>query len=141
MSREESIQSKIVKLIQTYGDTESATLKEALSVYVDTMLTGIKQELKPYLEGSSSDITPANPTTNNASFISESYEPIPPIISEENRIPEITSTEDLIFLASQVLEVNEVYHFEQFISSLIPMGRPTGSRASPPMDAHFSTCL
>ena len=119
MSREESIQSKIVKLIQTYGDTESATLKEALSVYVDTMLTGIKQELKPYLEGSSSDITPANPTTNNAPFISESYEPIPPIISEENRIPEITSTEDLIFLASQVLEVNEVYHFEQFISSLI----------------------
>ena len=131
MSREESIQSKIVKLIQTYGDTESATLKEALSVYADTMLTGIKQELKPYLEGSYSDIPPANPTTNNASFISESYEPIPPIISEENRIPEITSTEDLIFLASQVLEVNEVYHFEQFISSLIQWDAQLEARQIP----------
>lgn len=117
MSREESIQSKIVKLIQTYGDTESVTLKETLSVYEDTILTGIKKELKPYLEDSAPDtIAVVNPDTPMASL---TYEPIPPIVSEENRIPEITSTEDLIFLASQVLEVNEVYHFEQFISSLI----------------------
>ena len=32
MSREESTQSKIVKLIQTYGETASTTLKEVLSI-------------------------------------------------------------------------------------------------------------
>lgn len=128
MSREEPIQSKIAQLIQTYGDTESVTLKEALSVYGDTMLTGIKQGLKPYLEDNSSDITPASLDTPIASF---TYEPMPPIISEKNRIPEINSTEDLIFLASQVLEVNEVYHFEQFISSLIQWDEQLEARQIP----------
>ena len=36
MSREESTQSKIVKLIQTYGETASTTLKEILSIYTET---------------------------------------------------------------------------------------------------------
>lgn len=37
-SQEESTQSKIVKLIQTYGETASTTLKEILSIYTETML-------------------------------------------------------------------------------------------------------
>ena len=48
MSREESTQSKIVKLILAYGETESATLREALSVYTETMLANTKKELKAY---------------------------------------------------------------------------------------------
>ena len=37
MSRDESTQNKIVKLIQTFGETESPTLKEALSAYAETI--------------------------------------------------------------------------------------------------------
>lgn len=43
MSRDESTQNKIVKLIQTFGETESSTLKEALSAYAETMLTSTKK--------------------------------------------------------------------------------------------------
>ena len=50
MSREESTQSKIVKLIQTYGETASTTLKEVLSIYTETMLANTKKELKAYLD-------------------------------------------------------------------------------------------
>ena len=65
------------------------------------MLANTKKELKAYLEN--------NEPEDSASF---TYEPILPIIREDNRIQEITSTEDLIFLASQVLDVNEIYHFD-----------------------------
>ena len=112
MSREESTQSKIVKLIQTYGETASTTLKEILSIYTETMLANTKKELKAYLEN--------NEPEDSASF---TYEPILPIIREDNRIQEITSTEDLIFLASQVLDVNEIYHFDLLLGALVKWDR------------------
>lgn len=112
MSWEESTQSKIVKLIQTYGETASTTLKEILSIYTETMLANTKKELKAYLEN--------NEPEDSASF---TYEPILPIIREDNRIQEITSTEDLIFLASQVLDVNEIYHFDLLLGALVKWDR------------------
>lgn len=111
-SQEESTQSKIVKLIQTYGETASTTLKEVLSIYTETMLANTKKELKAYLEN--------NEPEDSASF---TYEPILPIIREDNRIQEITSTEDLIFLASQVLDVNEIYHFDLLLGALVKWDR------------------
>ncbi|WP_195654452.1 DUF6493 family protein [Bacteroides sp. 1001136B_160425_E2] len=130
MSREESTQSKIVKLILTYGETESATLRETLSVYTETMLTNTKKELKAYLENNESghtsaynEATPAHfgqPDNDSASFV---YEPILPIIREDNRIQEIASPEDLIFLASQVLDVNEIYHFDLLLGALVQWDR------------------
>lgn len=112
MSREESTQSKIVKLIQTYGETASTTLKEVLSIYTETMLANTKKDLKAYLGN--------NEPEDSASF---TYEPILPIIREDNRIQEITSTEDLIFLASQVLDVNEIYHFDLLLGALVEWDR------------------
>ncbi len=116
MSREESTQSKIVKLIQMYGETASTTLKEVLSIYTETMLANTKKDLKAYLGN--------NEPEDSASF---TYEPILPIIREDNRIQEITSTEDLIFLASQVLDVNEIYHFDLLLGALVEW-TATGSK-------------
>ncbi len=130
MSREESTQSKIVKLILTYGETESPTLREALSVYTETMSANTQKELKAYLENNESDHTSAHneatpahfgqPDNDSASFV---YEPILPIIREDNRIQEIASTEDLIFLASQVLDGNEIYHFDLLLGALVQWDR------------------
>ena len=76
------------------------------------MLANTKKELKAYLEN--------NEPEDSASF---TYEPILPIIREDNRIQEITSTEDLIFLASQVLDVNEIYHFDLLLGALVKWDR------------------
>ena len=76
------------------------------------MLANTKKELKEYLEN--------NEPEDSASF---TYEPILPIIREDNRIQEITSTEDLIFLASQVLDVNEIYHFDLLLGALVKWDR------------------
>ncbi len=54
-----------------------------------------------------------------ASVASFDYEPMPPILREDNRIQEITSIEDLIFLASQILDSNELYHFDLFLNALV----------------------
>lgn len=130
MSREESTQSKIVKLILTYGETESTTLREALAVYTETMLANTKKELKAYLENNESGHTSAHneaapahseqPDNDSASFV---YEPILPIIREDNRIQEIASPEDLLFLASQVLDGNEIYHFDLLLGALVQWDR------------------
>ncbi|CDM01144.1 conserved hypothetical protein [Bacteroides xylanisolvens SD CC 2a] len=130
MSREESTQSKIVKLILAYGETESATLREALAVYTETMLANTKKELKAYLENNESGHTSAHneaapahseqPDNDSASFV---YEPILPIIREDNRIQEIASPEDLLFLASQVLDGNEIYHFDLLLGALVQWDR------------------
>ena len=130
MSREESTQSKIAKLILTYGETESATLREALAVYTETMLANTKKELKAYLENNESGHTSAHneaapahseqPDNDSASFV---YEPILPIIREDNRIQEIASPEDLLFLASQVLDGNEIYHFDLLLGALVQWDR------------------
>ena len=124
MSRDESTQNKIVKLIQTFGETESPTLKEALSAYAETMLTSTKKELAAYLKDNVSDALSTDKvllTTldEQASVASFDYEPMPPILREDNRIQEITSIEDLIFLASQILDSNELYHFDLFLNALV----------------------
>ena len=124
MSRDESTQNKIVKLIQTFGETESPALKEALSAYAETMLTSTKKELAAYLKDNVSDalstdkvlLTTLDEQANVASF---DYEPMPPILREDNRIQEITSIEDLLFLASQILDSNELYHFDLFLNALV----------------------
>ena len=128
MSRDESTQNKIVKLIQTFGETESPTLKEALSAYAETMLTSTKKELAAYLKDNVSDalstdkvlLTTLDEQANVASF---DYEPMPPILREDNRIQEIASTEDLIFLASQVLDGNEIYPFDLLLGALVQWDR------------------
>ena len=124
MSRDESTQNKIVKLIQTFGETESPTLKEALSAYAETMLTSTKKELAAYLKDNVSDALSTDKvllTTldEQASVASFDYEPMPPILREDNRIQEIASPEDLLFLASQVLDGNEIYHFDLLLGALV----------------------
>lgn len=104
VSREEVVQSKIIQLFQTYGNRESATLQEALSTYAPVLLATTRQKLGLCPDNA------ASPAPN---------ESIPSLISEENRLPEVSSTEELLFLASQVLEGHEAYHFEQFIGALI----------------------
>lgn len=119
MNADEAIQSKIAKLIQTYGDKDSDELKETLALYKDTMLSATKKELGDYLAQNHVPTDEVEPEETSSSQLSATEEPLPPLIREDNRIPEITSPEDLIFLASQVLDVNEVYHFELFASALI----------------------
>ncbi len=42
-----------------------------------------------------------------------------PSFREDNRIQEITSIEDLTFLASQILDSDELYHFDLFLNALV----------------------
>ncbi len=93
------------------------------------MLANTKKELKAYLEN--------NEPEDSASF---TYEPILPIIREDNRIQEITYTEDLIFLASQVLDVNEIYHFDLLLGALVEWDRQQEVKQIS-MDPYSPTCL
>lgn len=119
MKPEEAIQSKVVKLLLTYGTPESATLQESLSTYEGMMLTATRKALAAYLLLSSAAQHSDEPVSQGATFISEDKEQMPPIICQESHIQEVESPEDLIFLASQVLDVNELYHFDLLLGALV----------------------
>lgn len=110
MSRDESTQNEVVKLVTGYGDITSLTLREALALYEEMMLTATRKELATYLpasKGSSSSSVSAFPNA------------LPPVLCDENRIPEISSADDFLFLANQALHCNEIYHFDLLINELL----------------------
>lgn len=147
MSREESTQSKIVKLILAYGETESATLREALSVYTETMLANTKKELKAYLENNESDDTSAHnkatpahfgqPDNDSASFV---YEPILPIIREDNRIQKLLPRRPDISCQPSAGWERDL-SFRPAPRCLSAMGPSTGHKTNLTMDTHPSTRL
>ena len=94
------------------------------------MLANTKKELKAYLEN--------NEPEDSASF---TYEPILPIIREDNRIQEITSTEDLIFLGQPSARRERDSSLRPVTRSLSEMGPATGSKTNLSMDPYSPTCL
>ena len=125
MSADEAVRRKVTKLIQTYGDKYSDELKEVLVQYKEMMSSVTRKELGNYLDHSLVPVggkPEAEKTCCESSVPEEllvSEEQVLFVIREDNRIPEIISPEDLAFLASQVLDVNEVYHFDQLTGALI----------------------
>ena len=121
MNQTEAIQNKVVKLIQTYRSQASEALREALSPYAGMMLTEARKELSEYMHTvsgyTSEEVTQSSEGKDRTD--ANEVQPMPPLICEENRIQEITSPEDLIFLASQIFDANAVYHFDQLIAALI----------------------
>lgn len=97
-------QSKAVKLIAKYGNTDDTELADSLSLYADTMLSQSKQDLADFL-GDDNAIAelPETLTFDN----------------ELTQIKHVESFDDLVFLLPSVFENNHICDYELALDGLV----------------------
>lgn len=117
ISKDETIQKKLAKLLARYGDKD--LLKEPLSVYT----THILKSVEPLLSGFNNPIaTNENPVP----LVEETTAPLS-LIREDNKIKRIASFEDYVFFLNRAFENNQVYdilfipvYIQQFHKQITP---------------------
>ncbi len=103
---DEKIQSRAAKLIVKYGDPQNSTITDEVSLYTDNLFHSTKELLKDYSN--------FEEEVQETEHYAESLK----ILSEENKITELESLDDLIFFVSQSIDNNEVYHIDLLLSYL-----------------------
>ena len=108
LNKDVGLQNKAAKLIAKYASPLDPEISTLLSSYGDNLLTSARELLTDFL-----DITPLAP--DNSAKLS----PVLPLIRDDNRIPEIETWDDFIFLAGQAFHNVESYHFDLLPAALL----------------------
>lgn len=108
---DDALQSRAAKLIQNYGKASSENLKDALKPYEENLFVNARdllQDFMPVLKREASIGDEPNELVESS-----------PVVVQENKIGVAESFDDLLFLMSQALDNNEVYHFDLLPAALI----------------------
>lgn len=108
INKDTSLQEKAAKLIVKYGDPTDAELSALLDSYINNLLAGTKQLLTDFLDSKP-------PVADEALLL----HPVISLIRDDNRIPEIESWDDFVFLAGRACLNLESYHFDLFPAALL----------------------
>ncbi|EFO1628812.1 DUF6493 family protein [Escherichia marmotae] len=108
LSKDVGLQNKAAKLIAKYASPLEPEISSLLSRYGDNLLTGARDLLTDFL-----DVTPL--TSDKSAELS----PVFPLIREDNRIAEIETWDDFVFLAGQAFHNVESYHFDLLPAALL----------------------
>lgn len=111
LNKDEAIQAKAAKLITQYASPDSENLKMALLPYTSSILMSVRNSIQKWL----GDIKNSGLSAPENVIETEKA----PLIREDNRIPDIDSFEDFIFLSGQAFSNSEPYLFDQFTAALI----------------------
>ncbi|MCJ7934812.1 MAG: DUF6493 family protein [Chryseobacterium sp.] len=106
LNKDKAIQTKGAKIIAKYGDPESYRIKEELKSYNGTLLADTHTLLKNFL---TEDEAGNKEEQHYEAALWHRSEPISPV----------ETVEDFIFLASQVFNNNETFHFDLFLDALL----------------------
>ncbi|NDV97154.1 hypothetical protein D0T84_19935 [Dysgonomonas sp. 521] len=98
LSKDESIQKKLAKLIVKYGGKDN--LKEHISPYSDNILMSVRPLLKDFLEAG--EPKPLSGDTEETAIVFQ-------LINDENKIQEITAFDDYLFFLTQAFDNNNPY--------------------------------
>ncbi|HFI6384718.1 TPA: DUF6493 family protein [Escherichia coli] len=108
INKDASLQEKAAKLIVKYGDPTDAELSALLDSYINNLLTGTKELLTDFLD--------SKPPVVDEALLLHS---VISLIRDDNRIPEIESWDDFVFLAGRACLNLESYHFDLFPAALL----------------------
>ncbi|MGM7049182.1 DUF6493 family protein [Escherichia fergusonii] len=108
INKDASLQEKAAKLIVKYGDPTDAELSALLDSYINNLLAGTKQLLTDFLDSKP-------PVADEALLL----HPVISLIRDDNRIPEIESWDNFVFLAGRACLNLESYHFDLFPAALL----------------------
>ena len=107
--QDEAMQLRAAKLIVRYGDKNDEDITTELAMYANGLLYNAKALLADFVE--SKEEVDDNDVSATLQVTSK--------LADSNRIPEIKSYDDLVFLASQALDGNEPWHFDWLPASLL----------------------
>ncbi|WDB62024.1 DUF6493 family protein [Escherichia albertii] len=108
LSKDISLQNKAAKLIAKYGNPMEPGFSLLLNSYADNMLTGARELLTGF--------PGIQPILNNEY---DELSALLPLIREDNRIAEIETWDDFVFLAGQAFYNVESYYFDLLPAALL----------------------
>lgn len=107
LNKDKTLQTKGAKIIVKYGDPRSEKIKKELSFYTASLLSDAHSLMAKFLI-ENEDIEGKE---------EQNYEADPWYTSQP--ITPVETTDDFIFLASQIFNNNETYHIDLFLDALI----------------------
>jgi hypothetical protein len=105
--QDDSLQVRAAKLVQKYGDTASASLKESVAAYYDALFLEARGLLGDFSEELS---------INESTVAYDEPGGETPIFNEI-KVPE--TFDEFVFLASQAFDQNETYHFDLLPAAIL----------------------
>ena len=108
INKNPGLQDKTAKIIAKYGDPADAELSVLLDSYTNSLLTGAREVLTDFLD--------AKPMVADDVLQLHS---VMPLIRNDNRILEIKTWDDFVFLAGRACLNLESYHFDLFPAALL----------------------
>lgn len=107
LNKDKTLQTKGAKIIAKYGDQNSERLQNELNFYKDSILSDAQTLLNEFFKKNiAPEIKEQQEYTKDLWYISQPVFPIETI-------------EDFIFLASQIFNNNETYHFDLFLDVIV----------------------
>lgn len=107
LNKDKTLQTKGAKIIAKYGDQNSERLQNELNFYKDSILSDAQTLLNEFFKKNiAPEIKEQQEYTKDLWYISQPVFPIETI-------------EDFIFLASQIFNNNETYHFDLFLDGIV----------------------
>ncbi|QTA26280.1 DUF6493 family protein [Escherichia albertii] len=108
INKNPGLQDKTAKIIAKYADPADAELSVLLDSYTNSLLTGAREVLTDFLD--------AKPMVADDALQLHS---VMPLIRNDNRILEIKTWDDFVFLAGRACLNLESYHFDLFPAALL----------------------
>ncbi|WP_125059061.1 DUF6493 family protein [Escherichia albertii] len=108
INKNPGLQDKTAKIIAKYGDPADAELSVLLDSYTNSLLTGAREVLTDFLD--------AKPMVADDAL---QLHLVMPLIRNDNRILEIKTWDDFVFLAGRACLNLESYHFDLFPAALL----------------------
>ncbi|HHC4785278.1 TPA: DUF6493 family protein [Escherichia albertii] len=108
INKNPGLQDKTAKIIAKYGDPADAELSVLLDSYTNSLLTGAREVLTDFLD--------AKPMVADDAL---QLHLVIPLIRNDNRILEIKTWDDFVFLAGRACLNLESYHFDLFPAALL----------------------
>lgn len=107
MNKDKTLQTKGAKIIAKYGDHNSERLCNELDFYSGSILSDAQTLLNKFF------------TDNKIPEIKEEVSNLQDLWHMSQPVLPIETIEDFIFLASQIFNNNETYHFDLFLDALV----------------------
>ncbi|EFO1362349.1 hypothetical protein DWG95_16870 [Escherichia coli] len=108
INKDASLQNKAEKLIAKYGSPTEPELSSLLMSYADNILIGARELLTDFLD-------------TKPMVVDEAVQlyPVMPLIRDDNRIPEIETWDDFIFLVGRAFHNLDSFSFDQLPAALL----------------------
>jgi len=110
MQNDDGLQSRAARLVQKYGDPASDALRDTLAQYQETIMVGARN----ILQGLAAPVADAQPAPSPVQATAARA-----LLDEQSLITPVGNFDELLFLASQVFDNNQLYHTDQFLAALI----------------------